>query len=328
MPRRGGAALLDRSPGRCWPGLIAAVALALSAPAASSVSNALGYSEGLATALDADRASSATSTASRARRSWSASWPRWTGPEIWLFWGPYGLWLFWRTRRARARDRRCSCSSRCSGSLPEYWGSGHFCAASAARRHPRSNSPRSPSARSVPSSSDAGLADDAAADQDVAAIAVSSRWRDAVARPARGLGAGAWDRRAGAVAAASAVLGARVVRDHRDHDPGRFLGQQPLPGARVGVDRHRGGGRHSAGRRAGSRAGLTGLRLGAGLGRVGRGRRVLALAFVILPNWVGNNLIRVPRTHAALAYQAHLRKERSYAVSKLGGTAGCSPAAR
>jgi hypothetical protein len=46
---------------------------------------------------------------------------------------------------------------------------------------------------------------------------------------------------------------------------------------------------------------------------------VLALAYAIVPNWVGTNLIDVQRTHRALVYQANLRKDVNDAIAKLGG---------
>jgi hypothetical protein len=65
------------------------------------------------------------------------------------------------------------------------------------------------------------------------------------------------------------------------------------------------------------------LRLGSvrlrGNPAVWAGVTVLALAYAIIPNWVGTNLINVPRTHRALVYQARLRTDADYAVTKLGG---------
>jgi hypothetical protein len=48
----------------------------------------------------------------------------------------------------------------------------------------------------------------------------------------------------------------------------------------------------------------------------------LALAgFVILPNFIGPNVIDLQRTHRALVYQAHLRQDAARAVARLGGSA-------
>jgi hypothetical protein len=46
---------------------------------------------------------------------------------------------------------------------------------------------------------------------------------------------------------------------------------------------------------------------------------VLTLAFIMLPNFVGSNLIDIQRTHRALVYQAHLREDAAKAVADLGG---------
>ncbi len=58
-------------------------------------------------------------------------------------------------------------------------------------------------------------------------------------------------------------------------------------------------------------------------GRPRRRRRaagvaIVALAFVMLPSWVGNNLISIPRTHGSLAYQAHLRQGVTRLVAQYG----------
>ena len=46
---------------------------------------------------------------------------------------------------------------------------------------------------------------------------------------------------------------------------------------------------------------------------------LVALVFVFAPNWVGNNLISIPRTHGSLVYQAHLRKGMSELIERYGG---------
>jgi hypothetical protein len=44
-----------------------------------------------------------------------------------------------------------------------------------------------------------------------------------------------------------------------------------------------------------------------------------ALVFVTLPNWVGNSMISIPRTHGSLVYQAHLRQGINDLVNRFGG---------
>ncbi len=48
---------------------------------------------------------------------------------------------------------------------------------------------------------------------------------------------------------------------------------------------------------------------------------IVGLAFLALPNWVGQNLIDIPRTHHAIVYQAHLREDLTKIVSPYGGAA-------
>jgi hypothetical protein len=46
---------------------------------------------------------------------------------------------------------------------------------------------------------------------------------------------------------------------------------------------------------------------------------LVALVFLLLPNWVGNNMISIPRTHGSLVYQAHLRQGMNDLVKRFGG---------
>ena len=41
---------------------------------------------------------------------------------------------------------------------------------------------------------------------------------------------------------------------------------------------------------------------------------------MIGPNWVGYNLISIPRTHGSLVYQARLRSAMGNLVARYGGT--------
>jgi hypothetical protein len=45
----------------------------------------------------------------------------------------------------------------------------------------------------------------------------------------------------------------------------------------------------------------------------------LALIFAFGPNWVGSNLVSIPRTHGSLVYQAHLRTAMSALTERFGG---------
>ncbi|MGH2877098.1 MAG: hypothetical protein ACRDLV_12680, partial [Solirubrobacteraceae bacterium] len=46
---------------------------------------------------------------------------------------------------------------------------------------------------------------------------------------------------------------------------------------------------------------------------------LLALLFAFGPNWVGSNLISIPRTHGSLVYQARLREGLNSLVARYGG---------
>ena len=46
---------------------------------------------------------------------------------------------------------------------------------------------------------------------------------------------------------------------------------------------------------------------------------LLALVFLVLPNWVGNSMISIPRTHGSLVYQAHLRQGMNDLIKRFGG---------
>jgi hypothetical protein len=48
---------------------------------------------------------------------------------------------------------------------------------------------------------------------------------------------------------------------------------------------------------------------------------LLLAIYALFPNWVGNNLISIQRTHGILVYQARLRSGAEAAIAKLGGPA-------
>jgi hypothetical protein len=55
---------------------------------------------------------------------------------------------------------------------------------------------------------------------------------------------------------------------------------------------------------------------------------VCALLYVLGPNFVGSNLIDIPRTHGSLLYQAHLREDLVSLIRRAGGAGfilGCGP---
>ena len=135
---------LGASPWRraLWPVLLAGVIAAGSLISSRGFisDNALGYSEGLMTALvllAIDR------HLAGARRQafvvgFFAALDR---PELWLAWGPYGLYLFWKDAGARRLVIGLFLLIPVLWFLPEYWGSGHFFRGVSRAQQPRSNSP-------------------------------------------------------------------------------------------------------------------------------------------------------------------------------------------
>ncbi len=102
--------------------------------------NALGYSEGLMTALvliAVERHLDGHHRQAFAIGFFAAL----DRPEIWLFWGPYGLWLFWKDPGARRLVIALFVLIPVLWFLPEYWGSGHFLRGVNRAQNPRSNSP-------------------------------------------------------------------------------------------------------------------------------------------------------------------------------------------
>ncbi|MGI8428760.1 MAG: hypothetical protein ACR2OB_05520 [Solirubrobacteraceae bacterium] len=104
------------------------------------IDNALGYSEGLMTALvliAVDRHLDGKRRQAFAV-GFAAALDR---PELWLFWGPYGLYLWWKDPGARRLVIALFGLIPVLWFLPEYWGSGHFFRGVSRAHTPRSNSP-------------------------------------------------------------------------------------------------------------------------------------------------------------------------------------------
>ncbi len=118
-------------------GLIAAGSLINSGGFISD--NALGYSEGLATALAliaVDRYMDGAPRQAFAVGFFAAL----DRPELWFFWGPYGLFLFWRDPGARKLVVGLFALIPVLWFLPELWGSGHLLRGVTRAQHPRANS--------------------------------------------------------------------------------------------------------------------------------------------------------------------------------------------
>ncbi|MGH2914802.1 MAG: hypothetical protein ACRDMX_07430, partial [Solirubrobacteraceae bacterium] len=331
-------------------GLIAAVSLGLSASGGFISSNALGYSEALATALllvSVDRLLDG-----RPRQAFAVGFfVALDRPEIWLFWGLLGLWLLWKDPGARAAVIGSAVLVLALWFVPVKLGCGQFSCSVTRAAHPRSNSLAFASNPFEAELSQAAWPTMLLRLKVVAALLVAAvvglllyaraaRARGATAasalRTAQGrarlftallvIGGLAWF----VVIAAMTqigfsgnnrylVLGSALVDIAAAVGFGwaarelAALGWRALPGgspARKQDSRAlQGTGAARGTRTLGSRAGLLGTACAA----------LLALLFMFGPNWVGSNLISIPRTHGSLVYQAHLRQGLNRLVTRFGG---------
>ncbi len=298
-------------------GMLAAISLSFSDSFITD--NALGYSEGLMTAL----VLIALDLHLDGHQRWAfgvgfaAALDR---PEIWLVWGPYGLWLFWKDPGARKLVIGLFVLIPVLWFVPEYWGSGHFFRGVSRAQHVRSNSP---ALKSCP----------------FCALVVDHAWPKVLLRIK--------------VPAALAVAGALLLLLRRwrtgqrrlENDRDRALALLALCGLLgfgwwvliglmtqagfSGNDRYLVLGAALINIAGAAAWGWAALELGGVLRRRFAGRSVagvmwssvalFALIFAFFPNWVANNLNDLQRTHRALVYQAQLRNSAAAAVKKLGG---------
>ena len=210
----------------------------LSASGGFVSSNALGYSEGFAAALlliAIDR-----HLDGKPRQAFVVGFlVALDRPEIWAFWGPYGLWLFWRDPGVRSLVVVLFVLQPIVWFVPVYWGSGTSAAASAGPRTRARTASRSRLSRSCAELKRAAWPTMLLRIKVVAGAPGRRRhgilWRR---RPRRLAGLRTERSQARLTAALMRGRRARLVRGHRDHDPGRLLGQQPLSRAGVGAGRH------------------------------------------------------------------------------------------
>ena len=309
-------------------GLVAAASLVNSGGFISD--NALGYSEGFATALALIAVDSYMDGA-RQRAFVVGFFAALDRPELWFFWGPYGLYLFWRDPGARKLVVGLFALIPVLWFLPELWGSGHLLRGVTRAQHPRSNSA-------------------AFAKCPVCTVFKKEAWPTVMNRvKLPGLIAmlvaalGLWRMRAGwwrhpgpvdrAVRARAWLvglglfglvwwLGVAIETQAGFSGNNRYLvlGTAPVAivsgvawgwfsGALAGLLRRLGG--LSAGARVLARPGVA----------LGTAAAVVIAAILFVPRWIGasGSIVSVPRTHHALVYQAHLREDLTAAVQKAGG---------
>jgi hypothetical protein len=308
-------------------GLIAAIGLAFSGGFISD--NALGYSEGLMTALVLIAVERHLDGKPRQAFAigFAAALDR---PEIWLFWGPYGLYLWWKDPGARKLVVGLFVLIPVLWFLPEYWGSGHFFRGVTRAQQPRSNSPAFAKCPFCTELVDHAWPTILLRIKVAAAIAVVvagfDLWRDWRSKGAAVLSS-AWAR-AEATVVAMGIAGLAwfvviaVLTQAGFSGNNRYL---VLGSALIEIAGSVGWGWAALALATGLRRNL---RPGSGAGDRLSGQlsnwaavAVLGACFLLLPSWVGGNLIDIPHTHHALVYQAKLREDLTQVVDDYGGAA-------
>jgi hypothetical protein len=288
--------------------------------------NALGYSEGLATALTLIAVDSYLDGAPR-RAFVIGFFAALDRPELWFIWGPYGLYLFWRDPGARKLVVALFALIPVLWFLPELWGSGHLLRGVTRAQHPRSNNAafaKCPVCTVFRKEAWPAVWDRVKIPGLIALlVAAVGLWRTREAwwkRPVvdPGVRARAWLLGLG-VFGFVWWLGVAVETQAGFSGNNRYLVLGTAPVAIAGGV--------AWGWFTGALAeGLRRLSArGAGTARFGHGVTIPAAAaiavvlFLALPTWVGKGIVSLPRTHHALVYQAHLRSDLSAAVTKAGG---------
>jgi hypothetical protein len=305
-------------------GLIAAGSLVNSTGFISN--NALGYSEGLATALGLMAVDSYLDGAPRRAFAigFVAALDR---PELWFVWGPYGLYLFWRDPGARKLVVALFALIPVLWFLPELWGSGHLLRGVTRAQHPRSNSAafaKCPVCTVFRKEAWPAVWDRVKVPGMIAlVVAAIGLWRTRDAWLKRrvvelDVRARAWLLALGVFGFAW-WLGVAIETQAGFSGNNRYLVLGTAPVAIAG------------GVAWGwfSRALAEGFRRlrarGEGAGPLGVGFTIPAAAgvavvlFLALPSWIGKGIVSLPRTHHALVYQARLRSDLTAAVAKAGG---------
>jgi hypothetical protein len=312
------------------PGLLAGgvAALGLAFSGGYLSSNALGYSEGLATAailIAVER-----HLDGKPRQAFIVGFiGALDRPEMWLFWGSYGVYLWFKDPDARKLVIGLFVAIPILWFGPEYWGSGHLLRGATRAQHVRSNSlalTKCPFCSELTKAAwpTVLLRIKAAAVVLVAAVAVLM-WRGR--RTPRAFFADPATR-AQSVAAAAGVLGVAwfvviaVMTQVGFSGNNRYLvfGSALIEicgGVAWGWAAQEIGnliaGWLSRGRAVASHA----LAWGSGLVGVG----IVGLVFLTLPSWIGGNLIDIPVTHRSIVYQANLRTGATDIVNRYGGAA-------
>jgi len=307
-------------------GFIGAFALALSASGGFVSANALGYSEGFAAALlliSIDR-----HIDGKHRQAFVVGFlVALDRPEIWLFWGPYGLWLFWKDRGARVLVAVLFVITPIVWFLPVDLGCGSFSCSVNRATHPRSNSLAFASNPFVAELKRAAWPTMLLRIKVVAALVVIAVAGILLAAYRRaGLAGLRTDANRARLTAALIGLGGlawfvviAIMTQVGFSGNNRYL---VLGSALVDICGAIGFG--WAAREIAVLASRRWRRAGSSRTAVGAAFQwsataLLAIVFLFAPNWVGSNMISIPRTHGSLVYQAHLREGMSDLVARYGG---------
>jgi hypothetical protein len=289
--------------------------------------NALGYSEGLATALILIAVERHLLGARRQAFA-IAFFAALDRPELWFFWGPYGLWLFWRDPGARKLVVGLFALIPVLWFVPELWGSGHLLRGVTRAQHPRSNSAAFTSCPVC------------TVFKKEAWVAVLNRVKVPGILAMIVAAVGLWRTRAtwwrqGAVPAGLRAragllvigvfgfvwwLGIAIETQAGFSGNNRYLVFGTAPVAIAGGVAW-GWFMQSAAallrRAAGAIARLR--RFAAARFTMPAGVVVGLALFLAVPPWISHNIVSLPRTHHALVYQARLRTDVGAAIRRAGG---------
>jgi hypothetical protein len=283
--------------------------------------NALGYSEGLMTAIvliAVERHLDGQPRQAFAVGFFAAL----DRPEIWLFWGSYGLWLWWKDPGARKLVIFLFALIPVFWFLPEYWGSGHFFRGVNRAHTPRSNSP---AFAKCPFCTELGKHAWPTVPSRIKAVAIAAMAISAflLGRSVRARGRlrleGPREHTLAAIAAAGTLgfawwilIAIMTQAGFSGNDRYLVLGAALIEIA-GGV-----GFAWAAIELAGAVPRLA--RGASGALRYARAAAVALVAaiFVFVPSWVFG-LVHLSKTHRALNYQALLRTDLQAAIDRLGG---------
>jgi hypothetical protein len=299
--------------------------------------NALGYSEGLATALALIAVDSYMDRA-RQRAFVFGFFAALDRPELWFFWGPYGLYLFWRDPGARKLVVGLFALIPVLWFLPELWGSGHLLRGVTRAQHPRSNSAafaKCPVCTVFKKEAWPAVLNRVKIPAIIALFAAAfGLWRTRAQwwrqpNVDRGIRARAWLLGIGLFGFVW-WLGIAFETQSGFSGNNRYLVLGTAPVAIAGGIAWGWFSRAVADwvRRLAGLLGSGLRRLTAPVFTVFAGAVVAIALFLAVPPWIGQNIVSLPRTHHALVYQAHLREDLAAAVRKAGGAnalVNCGP---